>query len=141
MAEGWNVDTLLEHMTALRQADCRATEQRFRDQQTAVDAALKAAKEAVLKAETAAERRFESVNEFRETLGDQQRTLMPRQEAEIRFKQLDDRVAELAQINARLTGARTGGREMWAYVAAGVGMLIGIVSIVLAVLRSMGETP
>ncbi len=55
--------------------------QRFDAQEKAVAAALAAAKEAVVKAETAAEKRFDSVNEFRNTLKDQAGTFITRGEA------------------------------------------------------------
>src|SRR5687768_2375402 len=83
-------------------ANDRRYEQRFADQQTAVNTALSAAKEAVnaamlaanaavTKAETAYDKRFEAVNEFRGTLSDQQRTLMPRAEAELRLDTLEQK--------------------------------------------------
>ena len=56
----WSIDTLKEYFDELRQGDQRA-----------VQAALEAAKEAVIKSETAADKRFESVNEFRKALSDQ----------------------------------------------------------------------
>ncbi len=55
--------------------------QRFDAQEKAVAAALAAAKEAVTKAEVAAEKRFDSVNEFRNTLKDQTGTFVTRNEA------------------------------------------------------------
>lgn len=50
----WTLDTFKEHV-----------DQRFTDQDKAVSAALQAAKEAVIKAETAADKRFELLNELR----------------------------------------------------------------------------
>lgn len=55
--------------------------QRFDAQEKAVAAALAAAKEAVVKAEAASEKRFDSVNEFRNTLKDQTATFITRGEA------------------------------------------------------------
>ena len=79
---GWTVDTLKEYI-----------QQRFTDQDKAVQSALSAAKEAVNKAETAADKRFEAVNEFRQTLSDQTSTFMSRTEYEAKYdalqKQLD----------------------------------------------------
>src|SRR3990167_3802837 len=79
---GWTIETLKEHF-----------DKQFDNSAESVKAALAAAKEAVLKAEASSEARFSSVNEFRNTLSDQQRNLIPRQEAEIKFegftKQLD----------------------------------------------------
>jgi hypothetical protein len=54
---------------------------RFDAQQEAVHAALTSAKEAVVKAEMATERRFENSNEWRNTVETLQRTYMPRTEA------------------------------------------------------------
>jgi hypothetical protein len=55
---------------------------RFEAQGKAVDAALAAAKEAVIKAETSTEKRFENSNEWRNTVESLQRTYMPRTESE-----------------------------------------------------------
>ncbi len=62
----------------------------------AVSAALQSAKEAVTKAEVASEKRFESINEFRAQLKDQQQTFMPRSEVTIAIKQLADQLASIA---------------------------------------------
>jgi|ERR1043166_1354888 cytochrome c biogenesis protein ResB len=90
--------------------------QRFEAQEKAVAAAWDAAREARNKAEASAEKRFDSVNEFRNTLKDQQLTLMTRTEAEIRFKSLEDKVA-LAFDRGRTA--------VWGYVMGGLG-LVGI---------------
>lgn len=58
MSGEWNVDTLYTHFTALREADMLA----------------------VTKADSANEKRLDSVNEFRNTLKDQQGTFMTRTE-------------------------------------------------------------
>ena len=54
---------------------------RFASQEKAVESALTSAKEAVIKAEMATERRFENSNEWRNTVETLQRTYMPRTEA------------------------------------------------------------
>lgn len=95
----------------------------------AVQAALIAAKEAVQKAEAASEKRFDSVNEFRNTLKDQQLTLMARAEAEAKFKDLDRRVTEIADTLNRRASETKGASELWAIIIAVVGfvgLLIGI---------------
>lgn len=63
-------------------------QQRFDAQTSAINAALQAAKEAVIKAETATENRFASVNEFRQTLSDQAGTFISRTE----FNALKERI-------------------------------------------------
>src|ERR1700677_117874 len=76
----WTIDTALQHCLSLRDADNLRNEQRFVAQERAVEAALYSARTATEKAETAAERRFESVNEFRQTLSSQQSTYITRSE-------------------------------------------------------------
>lgn len=73
--------TLIEKKNAeLRAADISANEQRFKAQEQAVAFALASAEKAVTKAELAAEKRFESVNEFRNQLKDQTGTFITRNE-------------------------------------------------------------
>ncbi len=62
-------------------------------QKLAVEAALEAADHAVSKAEVSTDKRFESVNEFRATLADQQSTFMPRPEAMALLKSIEDKMA------------------------------------------------
>jgi hypothetical protein len=129
---GWTIETLKEYVdSVLAQINLR-NDQRFKDSQTAVDAALNAAKEAVTKQEAASEKRFESVNEFRAQMGDQQRTLMPRPEAELRMGSLEGRVADLAKAVTSLGAEKKGGREAWAWVFSGVMALIAIGSLIAA---------
>src|SRR5688572_26741026 len=67
-------------------------EVQLRDQERAVQAALAAAKEAVNKAELAAEKRFESVNEFRAQTKDLQSSYMPRAEFDIAMKNVEEKI-------------------------------------------------
>jgi|ERR1700677_767992 len=87
----WTIDTVLQHCLSLRDADLSLytsnrvsdqlrNEQRFIAQEKAVEAALSSAKTATEKAEFAAERRFDSVNEFRAALSTQQATYISRSE-------------------------------------------------------------
>lgn len=76
-------------------------------QKEAIGAALTAAKEAltaaqassekaILKAEEANEKRFASVNEFRSTLSDQQKTFATKAECEFRFLTIDKKFDDLS---------------------------------------------
>jgi small-conductance mechanosensitive channel len=109
--EHWDVYSLKEYVLALLNERLRYYDQRFSEGERAVTAALQSQKEiatmalnnaerAVAKAEMAAEKRFDAVNEFRATLADQQRTLMPRAEAEIELKGMK---ALLEKLETRLT--------------------------------------
>ena len=82
-------------------------DRRFTDSERAVQAALAAAKEATGKAEDAANRRFEGVNEFRGQLNDQARAFLTRTESEAKLAALTDRITvnadRLAALELRLT--------------------------------------
>lgn len=100
--------------------------QRFDAQEKAVAAALAAAKEAVVKAEGASEKRFDSVNEFRATLKDQQVTLMPRAEADVRFRALEEKMAGLVARQIQEQGRSEGSSWLWGILIA-VGTAVGAV--------------
>jgi hypothetical protein len=87
-------------------------DERYATQTKALDAAFKAAEQAVavalanaekatVKAETAADKRFDAVNEFRQTLTDQASTFLPRTEYDAARTALSDRIA----FNADRVGA------------------------------------
>ena len=129
---GWTVDTLRAHVRDLIEERDRRYNERFIAQEKAVEAALTSAKEAVLKAEGAAERRFESVNEFRNTLADQARDLMPRLETEALIKNIEEKVTRLERRDITRSGEHTGRENLWAYAVGAVGLLGGVVGIALA---------
>jgi hypothetical protein len=117
----WSVDTLKEFMN-----------QRFADQDKAVQAALLAAKEAVLKAEVASEKRFESVNEFRAQLADQTNTLMPRAEVNTRFDSLSEKISDLTSRITRTEASTTGSQLTVGRVIAIVGVFVAFLGIILS---------
>jgi len=97
-------------------------------------AAFDAANAAVTKAEIANEKHFQSVNEFRATLSDQQRTLLPRPEADQRFASLSEKIDMLQKHRERLDGQVEGGRTTkddsratWAIVIAVAGVVVSVV--------------
>ena len=73
----------------------RLYQQRFDAQEKALTSALTAAKEAVDKAQSASEKRFDSVNEFRNQLKDQAATFLTRAEYQAFNKQLTDQIASI----------------------------------------------
>jgi hypothetical protein len=96
---------------------------RFEAQEKAVNAALAAAQKAVEKAEAASEKRFESVNEFRATLSDQARLLMPRLEAEAQYRTITEKIDVLtSRVNAR--------EDRGAGMSQGWVILLGIVAVI-----------
>ena len=96
---------------------------RFKAQEQAVSAALASADRAVQKAEAATDKRFESVNEFRQSLNDMARLTMPRAEADRQFAITAEKVDALtARLNARDEQGRglAGG---WSMLIAAVGLI------------------
>lgn len=92
-----------------------------------VDAAFAASEKAILKAETATERRFESVNEFRAQLASQTASFMPREVAEARLGEI---VTKLEDVQRRLD--TTQGRA--AGITGSVGLMIAVSGVVLAII-------
>jgi hypothetical protein len=149
----WTVDSLKEYVLALMsQHDRRLTElgmeknlrdeQRFQAQQTAVrdaltaqqqsvGAALLAAQDAVNKAETAAEKRFDAVNEFRAQLADQAATLMPRQETQVLLDNLAQRITSLERRINEAGGRSSGLDAAWGYAIGALGFLIAVATLVI----------
>jgi len=117
-----------ERLTAQRfSAQEKAVTAAFSAQEKAISAALAAASTAVSKAETAAEKRFEGVNEFRAQLSDQQRTFIPRQEADAEFRAMRERIEGLTTRLDRSEGRSSG-------VHASTGMMITIILVAVAVM-------
>jgi len=75
--DGWTLDTLRLHIERVLEERDIQYQQRFDAQEKAVIAALAAADRANTKAELAADKRFDAVNEFRQTLTDQTATFIP----------------------------------------------------------------
>jgi hypothetical protein len=113
---------------------------RFSAQEKAVAAALAAAKEAVAaalaaadravaKAEAASERRFEGVNEFRSSLNDQSRLLMPRSESEQAMRAMTEKIDVLtARVNAR-DDRGIGRTDVAGWIVGAVGFIGAVIAI------------
>lgn len=129
--------TEIAHLKELLNAADKRYEQRFNAQETAVAAglnaqekaiaaALSAAKEAVTKAEIAAEKRLDSVNEFRGQLRDQQATFISKAEAEQRLLALSEKLNSLQQRVDKNEGKNSGFSEGWGYVIGAIGLALGV---------------
>jgi len=114
----------------------------FASQQTAMSTALvtaekavlvaqAAADRAVLKAEVASDKRFESVNEFRKTLADQQGTFMPRAEADVAHRALNEKLAGILKTVDAFTSERVGIRGGWGYAVGVVGFLLALGALIV----------
>lgn len=121
--------TLKEFIMALIALNDSKYDQRFTGQKEAVKDALEAANAAVRKAEMAAERRFEGVNEFRNTLADQQRTLIPRAEVEVLVSGLNKEIEGLKVRIAAAEQQKQGGKDLWVWLIAAVGLIATLLAI------------
>jgi hypothetical protein len=145
----WTVETLREYILTLIDANDIRYGQRFEASQSAINTALiaqqtamqtaltaqklavdtaqAAADRAVTKAELAAEKRFESVNEFRDTLADQQRTLMPRTEAELLIRQLAEKIDAIQLALSTSSGQKSGASALGGYLVGIAGFATAII--------------
>lgn len=142
----WTIDSLSQHILRIMQERDVRYEQRFAGQEKAVNAALIAAKEAVTKAEAAAEKRFDSVNEFRSTLADQQNTFVTRTEWDGKHialgERLDlsvqnalDRIGDVASRLDQMAGRSSGFTDGYGYIVGIVGVLIAVASIAVGAFK------
>ena len=95
--------------------------------------ALAASDKAILKAEVAVEKRFESVNEFRQTLSDQTKSFISR----VEFDALRDtnaaRITDLSSRLDKIEGKAAGLNAGWLYLLGGLATFGTIVSLVIAI--------
>lgn len=77
--DGWTFATLYQHIKEISAAS-----------KEAINAAMAAANVATTKAEAASEKRFDSVNEFREAMKDQQKTFADKEQTERRLGALEE---------------------------------------------------
>lgn len=110
----------------------------FLSQREATQSALAAADRAVNKAEDASTKRFDSVNEFRSTLSDQQRTLMPRAEAELLVKGLEGRVSDLSEQLQKMQARNVGISDGWGYAVAVVVLAVTAISLAMLFRKKQG---
>lgn len=129
---GWTVDTMHQHLIGIMDERDTRYQQRFDAQQLGLTDALKAAEKAVVKAEVATDKRFEGVNEFRETLSDQANTFMTRHEYSAAHDALVEKVEAIAKIQDNAVGHSQGLTAGWGYLVAAVGLAVAIVTVIIA---------
>lgn len=128
MSEEWTFETLRQHLRGIMDERDKRYDEALRAVKESSSIALTAADRAVVKAETATEKRFDSVNEFRDTLADQQRTLMPRTEAELRFVALEKAIASLQLTQRGTAGTGEGTKAGWVLAVGVAGFVFGLVA-------------
>jgi len=95
--DGWTLRTLYIHVMEISKAA-----------KEGVNAAMASAEKAILKAETATEKRFDSVNEFRQAMRDQQETFANKSETNLRLEDLGKRLDRVATGMELSTGKSSG---------------------------------
>ena len=106
-------------------AEHQLTKQQFAALRENTALALGAADKALAKAETATERRFESVNEWRGQSADRERDFMPRSEATAKIDGLSKDMAELKEIINKAQGGLGG-------ITSSVALALAVLSILVA---------
>lgn len=145
-------DLTIEQLYTLINERDRQYQQRFEGQEKAVNAALiaakeavnaalAAAKEAVNKAETANEKRLDNQNEFRGQLKDQAATLLPRAEADIRFRAIEGEMNRISDAVLSGTKQLEGAQWLWGLLGALVGGIIAIITVGLSIRNSFPRKP
>jgi hypothetical protein len=119
---------------------------RFQAMDEKTSLALTSSKEAVTKAEVATEKRFDSVNEFRNTLRDQATLLMPRSETETKFLGIEEKIEDLKKeiITLREYKSQSTGQQIsqnssqlqshWV-IGIVIAILLGIGAMVVSILK------
>ncbi len=136
MAGGWTLDTLETHFTAKLNAleqisnerEARNIE-RFDAAKETIGVAMTAADKAIVKAEMATEKRFDSVNEFRQSLADQAAQFMPRTEYRISHDAVAEKIEGLL---TRLTTVESGKEASAKTSTQFQGMIMGYVAILIS---------
>lgn len=113
----------------------------FDGAEKAVNAALAAADRAVSKAELASDKRFESVNEFRKTLADQQATFMPRAEADVSHRGMNDKIEAMKQVLDRMIAEQLGVKGGWGYAVGVVGFVLAVGAVILMAFKFIKGGP
>ena len=94
-----------------------------------IDIEAQATKEAVRKAETATEKRFESVNEFRAQMADQSALFISRREVEAVANAQAEKITAITDRLNRSEGRGAGMSQIWGFIIGGVGMMVGLIAI------------
>jgi len=96
-SNGWTFDTLYIHVMEISKAA-----------KEGVNAAMASAEKAILKAETATEKRFDSVNEFRQAMRDQQENFASKSETNMRLDEVAKRLEHVTSGLEKSSGKSSG---------------------------------
>jgi hypothetical protein len=110
-------------------------DERFNLQDKAVQAALNSAERAVTKAETATEKRFEGVNEFRAALSDQSQNLLSRSEYATGHQSLIEKIDGLTTRVAAMEGGNKDRVQAISFLIGGAGVLVALIVGILYIVK------
>lgn len=88
---------------------------------------------ATIKTDIAAEKRFESVNEFRGQLRDQQNTFVTKNEVNIRCDNIEKKIDYLEKYSNASEGKNSGISLVWGIIIVVISFLISGISIVVSI--------
>jgi hypothetical protein len=93
---------------------------------------------AISKAEIATEKRFESVNEFRQTLSDQTKSFITKAEFEALRDTAGNRIADMSSRLDKIEGKAVGLNAGWIYLLGGLSAVGAVVSVIVAIFLRKG---
>lgn len=134
-SSSWTLESLKQHIEDIISGCDRRHSTCLEHLQDMANQAREDAREAIAKAERASEKRFDSVNEFRAVLSDQQQRLIPREEAIAKIEGLQERIDLVAARIDKMEGSGIGKHALWGYFVGAIGVIIMIISVIVMVLK------
>jgi hypothetical protein len=126
---GWTTDTLKDHLDNRINAIDRFLNIRIDSQADKVELALAASERAITKADIATEKRFDGVNEFRQSLSDQAALFVTREVVEALVATKD---AELKQLEKELSAFRAAQSRMVG-IAVGLSSAVALIGVLFSI--------
>ncbi len=126
---GWTVDTLFKWVVDTMALRAKLSDQRFTAMESMIKSEMMSAKEAVVKAENAANDRFKSLNELRGAMSDQSTRFMPRETMEALITGLTSRLDLIKERQDRMEGRGSGLHQGWGYIVGAIGVAAALFSI------------
>ena len=139
IAPGWSQ---LEAVARVMDEREKRYEEQFRAIRDSMALALASAEKAVLKAEGAADKRFDAVNEFRQTLSDQAAHFARADLVSAQFESIEKRLTELTQSVTSFHASQLSKSQAYSsgfgFIATGIGIAGAIVGAVVAIFFKTG---
>ena len=141
IAPGWSQ---IESIARVMDEREKRYEEQFRSIRDSMALALASAEKAVLKAEGASDKRFDSVNEFRQTLADQSAHFARSDLVNARLDNLEARLVELTNSVTSFHASQLSKAQAYSsgfgFIATTIGIVGAIVGAVIAIFFKSGGT-